>query len=34
LIAQGQIKGVLEIFHRSTLNPDEEWLGFLEALAG
>jgi HD-GYP domain-containing protein (c-di-GMP phosphodiesterase class II) len=34
LIAQGQVKGVLEIFHRSLLNPDEEWLSFLEALAG
>lgn len=34
LIAQGQVKGVLEIFHRSLLDPDEEWLGFLETLAG
>jgi putative nucleotidyltransferase with HDIG domain len=34
LIAQGQVKGVLEIFHRSLLDPDEEWLDFLEALAG
>ena len=34
LIAQGQIKGVLELFHRSQLNPDEEWLSFLDALAG
>jgi putative nucleotidyltransferase with HDIG domain len=34
LITQGQVKGVLEIFHRSPLNPNEEWLGFLETLAG
>ncbi len=34
LITKGQIKGVLEIFHRSTLNPDAEWLNFLETLAG
>jgi putative nucleotidyltransferase with HDIG domain len=34
LIAKDQIKGVLEIFHRSFFEPDEEWLAFLEALAG
>jgi len=33
LIARGQVKGVLEIFHRSELAPDEEWLNFLETLA-
>ena len=33
LIARGQVKGVLEIFHRSRLAPDEEWLNFLETLA-
>ncbi|RPI78402.1 MAG: GAF domain-containing protein, partial [Chloroflexi bacterium] len=33
LIAKGGIKGVLEIFHRSDLVPDPEWLDFLEALA-
>jgi putative nucleotidyltransferase with HDIG domain len=33
LISQGRVKGVLELFHRSPLNPDEEWLSFLEALA-
>ncbi|MBI2472026.1 MAG: GAF domain-containing protein [Planctomycetes bacterium] len=32
LITKGQVKGVLEIFHRSPLNPDQEWLGFLEAI--
>ena len=32
LISKGQVKGVLEIFHRSPLNPDQEWLDFLEAL--
>ncbi len=34
LVTKGQVKGVLEIFHRSTLTPDAEWLDFLEALAG
>lgn len=34
LFAQGKMHGVLEIFHRSTLDPDAEWLSFLEALAG
>ncbi len=34
LIAKGQVKGVLEIFHRSHLQPDAAWLDFLEALAG
>jgi PAS domain S-box-containing protein/putative nucleotidyltransferase with HDIG domain len=34
LIAKGQIKGVLEVFHRSPLDPDEEWLAYLETLAG
>jgi putative nucleotidyltransferase with HDIG domain len=34
LIAKGQVKGVLEIFHRALLGSDPEWLGFLETLAG
>lgn len=34
LIAKGQIKGVLEIYHRSPVDPDGEWLQFLEMLAG
>jgi putative nucleotidyltransferase with HDIG domain len=34
LIAKSQVRGVLEIFHRSQLNPDHEWLDFLDALAG
>ncbi len=34
LIAKGEIKGVLEIYHRSLLHPDPEWLDFLETLAG
>jgi putative nucleotidyltransferase with HDIG domain len=33
LIAKGQVKGVLEVFHRSQLAPDPEWLEFFEALA-
>ncbi len=34
LIAKGQVKGVLEIFQRTLLDPGHEWLNFLEALAG
>jgi HD-GYP domain-containing protein (c-di-GMP phosphodiesterase class II) len=33
LIAKGQVKGVLETFHRSPFAADPEWLEFLEALA-
>lgn len=34
LIVNGQVKGVLEVFHRASLQPDPEWLAFLEAMAG
>lgn len=34
LIAKGGVQGVLELFHRDRLSPDQEWLDFLEALAG
>jgi PAS domain S-box-containing protein len=34
LISRGQIMGVLEIFQRAELEPDEEWLSFLSTLAG
>jgi putative nucleotidyltransferase with HDIG domain/PAS domain S-box-containing protein len=34
LLAKGQVVGVLEVFHREPLNPDAEWLSFLETLAG
>jgi PAS domain S-box-containing protein len=33
LVAKGHVKGVLEVFHRTALEPDEEWLEFLDALA-
>jgi PAS domain S-box-containing protein/putative nucleotidyltransferase with HDIG domain len=33
LIAKGRVQGVLDILHRSSLVLDEEWRGFLEALA-
>jgi GAF domain-containing protein/DNA-binding CsgD family transcriptional regulator len=33
LIARGKLLGVLEVFNRSLLEPDQEWLGFLEAMA-
>jgi len=34
LLAKGQVKGVLEVFHRGPLEFDSEWMQFLEALAG
>jgi putative nucleotidyltransferase with HDIG domain len=34
LMAKGQVEGVLEIFHRTALDPDQEWQSFLETLAG
>jgi PAS domain S-box-containing protein/putative nucleotidyltransferase with HDIG domain len=34
LIAKGQVKGVLEVFNRRVLEPDAEWLDFLNTLAG
>lgn len=32
LVAKGEVKGVLEIFHRSRLTPSLEWLNFLDSL--
>lgn len=34
LIARGKVQGVLEVFHRTMLQPTQEWIGFLETLAG
>jgi putative nucleotidyltransferase with HDIG domain len=34
LFSKGEIIGALEIFHRSTLTPDPEWLSFVETLGG
>jgi PAS domain S-box-containing protein/putative nucleotidyltransferase with HDIG domain len=34
LIAKGSVKGVLEVFHRRPLKPDQDWLDFLNTLAG
>lgn len=34
LIAKGQVQGILEIFNRSLITPDAEWLYFLEMLGG
>jgi DNA-binding CsgD family transcriptional regulator/GAF domain-containing protein len=33
LLAEGKMTGVIEVFSRSRLQPDREWLDFLEALA-
>lgn len=34
LICKGELVGVLELLHRSPLDPDESWLEFLDTLAG
>jgi HD-GYP domain-containing protein (c-di-GMP phosphodiesterase class II) len=34
LIAKGQVKGVLEIYCRSIIQPDDDWLDFLATIAG
>ncbi|MCC6500194.1 MAG: GAF domain-containing protein [Anaerolineales bacterium] len=34
LIVKGQIKGVFEVFHRTPLAPNAEWMQFLQTLAG
>jgi len=34
LIAKGEIKGVLEVYHRFPHQPEPEWLNLLETLAG
>jgi PAS domain S-box-containing protein len=34
LIAKGQVKGVLDVFNRKTLNPNQDWYNFLETLGG
>ncbi len=33
LIVKGQVKGIIEIFHRHSHAPESEWIEFLEALA-
>lgn len=32
LISRGKLLGALEVFHRSPLTPDQEWVSFLDAL--
>jgi putative nucleotidyltransferase with HDIG domain len=34
LVVKGEVRGVLEIFHRAPLKPTDEWLDFLNTLAG
>ncbi len=34
LMAKGEVKGVLEVYHRAPLKPDSNWLSFFETLAG
>jgi PAS domain S-box-containing protein len=34
LVAQGQLRGVLELLHRQPLDPEESWYEFLDMLAG
>lgn len=33
LLVQGRAKGVLEVFHRKPLDPDQEWFNYFETLA-
>ncbi len=34
LIAKGELKGVIEVFLRKEFTPDDEWLNYLNAIAG
>jgi putative nucleotidyltransferase with HDIG domain len=34
LVAKGRVLGVIEIFQRSPLNPDADWLNFLKTISG
>ncbi len=34
MIAKGRVLGVLEMFHRSALQPEADWLNFLNMIAG
>lgn len=33
LIAKGEVKGVLELYHRTAFEPDQEWLNFFDTLS-
>lgn len=33
LMAKGQVKGVLELFNRTSLGPQPDWLEFLDTIA-
>jgi len=34
LIAKGRVLGVLEVFHRTPVDPEPEWFDYLDAIAG
>lgn len=34
VVAKGQIKGVMELFHRTHFSPDDDWINYFEILAG
>lgn len=34
MIANGQVCGILEVYNKTEISPDQEWLDFLEALGG
>jgi signal transduction histidine kinase/ActR/RegA family two-component response regulator len=34
LISKGRLRGILEVFHRSSYTPEAEWLEYLETMAG
>ena len=33
LVSKGEVKGVLEVYHRSPIDPEPEWLDFMESLS-
>lgn len=33
LVSKGQVRGVLELYHRTPLRPDAEWISFLDTLS-
>ena len=34
LVAKGEMRGVMELFNRTAIKPDQEWLDFMKNLAG
>lgn len=34
LISKGRVKGVMEVFHKTAIEPDSDWMDFFESLGG